>query len=85
MKHATFAFILLIAFPLFAIGQDFTILESDSHHLSLHFELGDYSIDTVRCNGELMHVIASKGIVAPNDYGLPDLPTFSRRGSQHKA
>ena len=78
MKRTTFALILLIAFPLLSIGQDFTILESDNHHISLRFDLGDFSIDTVRCNGELMHVIASKGIVMPNDYGQPDLPTFNR-------
>ena len=78
MKRATIALILLIAFPLLSIGQDFTILESDNHHISLRFDLGDFSIDTVRCNGELMHVIASKGIVMPNDYGQPDLPTFNR-------
>ena len=61
-----------------SIGQDFTILESDSHHLSLHFELSDFSIDTVRHEGELMHTITAKSIVLPNDYGLPELPTFNR-------
>ncbi|MBO7617725.1 MAG: T9SS type A sorting domain-containing protein [Bacteroidales bacterium] len=78
MKHASFVLILLIAFPLFAIGQDFTITASDSNHISLHFELGDFSIDTIRHEGELMHTIAAKGIVMPNDYGQPDLPTFNR-------
>ena len=78
MKHATFAFILLIAFPLFAIGQDFTITSADHDHISLHFELSNFSIDTVMHEGELMHTIAAKGIVMPNDYGLPELPTFNR-------
>ena len=78
MKHSTFATILLIAFPLFAIGQTFTITDSKADHISLHFELGDFHIDTVSHEGELMHIIATKGIVAPNDYGLPDLPTFNR-------
>ena len=78
MKHITFTLILLIAFPLFVIGQDFTITASDRNHISLHFELGDFSIDTVRCNGELMHSITTKGIVAPNEYGQPALPTFNR-------
>ena len=78
MKHRLFPIILLFALPLLSFGQDFTILESDSRHISLRFELTDFSIDTVRCEGELMHTIATKGIVAPNDYGQPDLPTFNR-------
>ena len=78
MKRYTIALLLLMVFPLFAIGQTFTITSSDRGHISLHFELGDFNIDTVRCNGELMHVIGSKGIVMPNDYGQPDLPTFNR-------
>ena len=69
---------LLMACPLFSFGQTFTITASDPHHLSIHFELNDFSIDTVRCNGELMHTIATKGIVCPNEYGLPNLPTFNR-------
>ena len=78
MKRATFAILLLIAFPLFSIGQDFTVTASDSNHISLHFELKDYGIDTVMHEGELMHTIAAKGIVMPNEYGQPDLPTFNR-------
>ena len=78
MKHLTLALILLIGFPLFAIGQDFTITAADNNRISLHFELGDYSIDTIRCEGELMHTIATKGIALPNDYGQPALPTFNR-------
>ena len=78
MKHRLFPIILLFALPQLSFGQDFTILESDSRHISLRFELTDFSIDTVRCEGELMHTIATKGIVAPNDYGQPDLPTFNR-------
>ena len=78
MKRSTIAIILLIVFPIFAIGQTFTITSSDRDHISLHFELDDFSIDTVRHNGELMHSIAAKGIVMPNDYGQPDLPTFNR-------
>ena len=78
MKRSTFVLFLLLACPLFSIGQTFTITASDPHHLSIHFELNDFSIDTIRCNGELMHTIATKGIVCPNAYGLPDLPTFNR-------
>ena len=78
MKRSTIAIILLIVFPLFAIGQTFTITSSDRGHISLHFELDDFSIDTVSHEGELMHTIAAKGIVMPNDYGQPDLPTFNR-------
>ena len=78
MKRSTFTIILLMVFPLFAIGQTFTITSSDRVHISLHFELDDFSIDTVRHEGELMHTIAAKGIVMPNDYGQPDLPTFNR-------
>ena len=77
MKHLLFTFILLTAFPLFAIGQSITITDSDHNHISLHFELNDFSIDTIRCNGELMHSIITKGIIAPNDYGQPALPTFN--------
>ena len=61
-----------------SIGQTFTITTSDPNHLNIHFELNDFSIDTVRCNGELMHTLATKSIVCPNEYGLPDLPTFNR-------
>ena len=78
MKRSTFALCLMMLFPLFSLGQDFTILESDSHHISLRFELNDFSIDTVRHDGELMHTIATKAILVPNDYGMPDLPTFNR-------
>ena len=78
MKHSIFTLLLVMAFPLFTIGQTFTITASDSHHVSLHFELGEFSIDTVRHEGELMHTITTKGIVMPNAYGLPALPTFSR-------
>ena len=78
MKHYLLPFILLFAMPLVSFGQDFTILEADSHHVSLRFEINDFSIDTVRCEGELMHTIMMKGITAPNEYGMPDLPTFSR-------
>ena len=70
--------ILLLIFPLFVIGQNLSITASDSHHLSLHFELGDFSIETIKREGELMHSIDAKGIVIPNDYGLPALPTFNR-------
>ena len=78
MKHSTIAIILLIVFPLFAIGQDFTITASDRNHISLHFELNEFSIDTLRCEDGMMHCISTKGIVVPNEYGLPDLPTFNR-------
>ena len=78
MKSTTFSIILLLVFPVFAMGQNFTITASDSQHLSLHFELNDFSIDTVSYEGELMHTINSKGIVMPNDYGQPNLPTFNR-------
>lgn len=78
MKRSTIALFLLVAFPLFSVGQTFTITASDNNHISLHFELDDFSIDTIRCEGELMHTITTKGIVVPNDYGLPALPTFNR-------
>ena len=78
MKHVTFTLILLIIFPLFAIGQDFTITASDRNHISLHFELSDFSIDSVMHEGELMHSITTKGIVVPNEYGQPALPSFNR-------
>ena len=78
MKRSTIILFLLMACPLFSIGQTFTITASDPQHLSIHFELNDFSIDTMRCNGELMHTIATKGIVCPNEYGMPDLPTFNR-------
>ena len=78
MKHRLLPFILLFALPLVSFGQDFTILEADNHHVSLRFELNDFSIDTVRCEGELMHTITTTGIIAPNEYGLPNLPTFNR-------
>ena len=78
MKRSTIAFILLLSFPLFAIGQNITISSSDHNHISLHFELNDYRIDTVMHEGELMHTITTKGIIMPNDYGLPTLPTFNR-------
>ena len=78
MKRSIFPFILLMALPLLSIGQTFTITASDRNHISLHFGLDDFSIDTVRIEGELMHSIATRGIVAPNEYGQPDVPTFSR-------
>ena len=78
MKHLASTLLLLLVFPLLSIGQTFTITASDSNHLSIHFELNDFSIDTVHRNGELMHTIATKGIVCPNEYGLPDLPTYNR-------
>ena len=75
----------LLTFLLFAItathtawGQTFTITASDHDHISLHFELNDFRIDTVVHEGERMHTIATKAIVMPNDYGLPTLPTFNR-------
>ena len=78
MKHHLLPLILLFAFPMISVGQGFTILESDNQHITLHFELGDFSIDTIRHEGELMHTISIPGIVCPNDYGLPALPTFNR-------
>ena len=78
MKHSIIATILLIVFPLFAVGQDFTITASDRNHISLHFELNEFSIDTLRCEDGVMHSISTKGIVVPNEYGLPNLPTFNR-------
>lgn len=78
MKRPIFALFLLMALPLFSIGQTFTITASDESHLSLHFVLDAFSIDTVSIDGELMHSIATRGIVAPNEYGQPDVPTFSR-------
>ena len=78
MKRATIAFFLLMAFPLCSIGQNFTLLESDSQHISLHFELGDFNIDSAFHEGEMVHSIATKGIVMPNEYGQPDLPSFNR-------
>ena len=77
MKRSTFTLFLLMVLPLFAIGQNFTITSSDRNHISLHFELGDFSIDSVVHEGEIMHTIAARGIVMPNDYGQPDLPTFN--------
>ena len=78
MKHKVLPLILLFAFPFISHGQTFTITSSDRNHISLHFELGEFSIDTVRHEGEMMHTIAAKDIVMPNDYGMPDLPTFNR-------
>ncbi len=77
MKHKILPLILLFALPHVSYGQAFTITSSDRNHISLHFELSDFRIDTVRCEGELMHTITAKGIVMPNDYGQPDLPTFN--------
>ena len=77
MKRSICSLFLLMALPLFSIGQTFTITESDSSHLCLHFELDAFSIDTVSIEGELMHRIATRGIVAPNEYGQPDVPSFS--------
>ena len=78
MKHKVLPLFLLFAFPLISLGQTFTITSSDRNHISLRFELGDFRIDTVSHEGELMHAIAAKGIVMPNEYGMPDLPTFNR-------
>lgn len=82
MKHRLLYFVLvltaIIVAPIHSNGQTFTITESDLNHISLHFELGDFNIDTVRHEGELMHTLTTKGILAPNDYGFPALPTFSR-------
>ncbi len=78
MKRFAFFLLLLMDFPILSIGQTFTITSSDPNHLNIHFELNDFSIDTMRCDGELMHTIATKSIVCPNEYGLPDLPTFNR-------
>ena len=77
MKHITSTLFLFLLFPLLSVGQTFTVTASDRGHLSLHFELGGFSIDTVRHEGELMHTIATKDIVMPNDYGQPNLPIFS--------
>ena len=78
MKHKVLPLILLFALPLVSRGQTFTITSSDRNHISLHFGLDTFSIDTVNIEGELMHSIATQGIVAPNEYGQPDVPTFSR-------
>jgi len=78
MKRSIFALFLLMALPLFSIGQTFTITASDDSHISIHFGLDSFSIDTMTIEGELMHSIATRGIVAPNEYGQPDVPTFSR-------
>ena len=78
MKRCSIALLLMMVIPFFAIGQTFTITSSDRGHISLHFELNDFSVDTISLEGELMHTISSKGIVMPNDYGLPDLPSFNR-------
>ena len=78
MKKLLCLLALAVALPIVSFGQDFTIIESDSHHLSLRFELNEFSIDTVRRGGELMHVITTRGITVPNEYGEPDLPTFNR-------
>lgn len=77
-RYSIATLILMMVIPLFAIGQTFTITSSDRGHISLHFELNDFSVDTINLEGELMHIISSKGIVMPNDYGLPDLPSFNR-------
>lgn len=79
-KALSFLTFLLFAFTAThtAVGQTFTIISSDRSHISLHFDLGDFRIDTVMHEGEVMHTITTKGIVAPNDYGLPALPTFNR-------
>ena len=42
MKRSTIALFLLMAFPLFSVGQTFTITASDNNHISLHFELDDF-------------------------------------------
>jgi hypothetical protein len=78
MKHSILTLALLLALPLFSIGQGFTIVESNSQHVSLRFDLGDFAIDTIVCEGETMHTLSTEGIIAPNEYGMPDLPTFNR-------
>ncbi len=78
MKHKLLTLTLALALSTAALGQTFTIVASDCNHVSLRFSFDDFGIDTIVRNGEQMHTIASKGIVVPNDYGLPDLPTFNR-------
>lgn len=78
MKKLLCAFALALAMPFVMLAQDFTVIENDGHHLSLRFELNEFSIDTIRCGGVLMHSITTKGITVPNEYGEPNLPTFNR-------
>lgn len=78
MERRSLILVFAMAMAVLCHGQEqFTILESDQTHMSLRFDLGDFSIDTLRCNGELMHTLSARGIVAPNEYGQPDLPTFN--------
>lgn len=82
MKKALLSFTLTLVLTLatasLSTGQTFTVVSSDRGQISLHFELGTFSIDTIQCEGETMHCITSHGIVVPNEHGLPSLPTFNR-------
>lgn len=78
MKRFIFALLLLMALPLLTVGQTFTVTASDRNHIALHFEMDAFSIDTVNVDGELMHRIVTRGVVAPNEHGEPEVPTFSR-------
>ena len=48
MKHRLLPLILLFVLPMISYGQDFTIIETDSHHIRLRFEFNEFSFDTVR-------------------------------------
>ncbi len=77
-NHTLLTLVLWLAMPLAVFGQTFSITEADHNHISLRFRFDDFSIDTVVREGEVMHTIATQGIVVPNEYGQPDLPTFNR-------
>lgn len=79
MKKPTLPLLtILLLFSCHARAQYFEVTASDQKHVTIHFCLRDFAIDTVEIGGEVTHSIRSKGITAPLDYGMPDLVSFGR-------
>lgn len=58
-------------------NDGFQIIEQKSNSININFNISKLDLSSLEYKGEEMHEVGIKGIVIPNDKGMPNVPSLS--------
>lgn len=58
-------------------NDGFQIIEQKSNSININFNISKLDLSSLDYKGEEMHEVGIKGIVIPNDKGMPNVPSLS--------